>query len=59
VDRNVAGGGVGRSGDKSALGLAHKRRVSLRNVRYWLSAPDPERARPCLSSIATDEIFNW
>ena len=32
VDRNVAGGGVGRSGDKSDLGLAHKRGVSARRV---------------------------
>jgi hypothetical protein len=31
VDRNVAGRGVGRSGDKSDLDIAHKRRVSLRN----------------------------
>jgi|SRR6185312_1950041 hypothetical protein len=31
VDRNVAGRGVGRSGDKGDLDIAHKRRVSLRN----------------------------
>ena len=36
MDRDVAGGGVGRSGDKGDLGRAHERRgAHVMSVIYW------------------------
>jgi len=37
MGRDVTGGSVGRSGDKSDLGRTHERRVSS-NFCYWLPA---------------------